>query len=227
MNSIRHRVVDCPFTSHIVVAHCQTVHGAGMPECARARGRRRRVSLNPSSVTDLLISHSRIARWGARLLILSIISVRMCWAEENWLTDLAANSPFGMMSPVSVAEPTMEFRGYVFEEGILMFSLAYPDAGGRIHSAWVGLHEPFADCVVRSFDQATDTVQVEHRGQRLALKLKLNRVQLLHAPERPAAGVEPAAVADEKARLEAITTEIRRRRSLRQANAENHDLEQP
>jgi hypothetical protein len=129
--------------------------------------------------------------------------------------------------PVSAVESTIEFRGYVGEEGALKFSLARPDAEGRIRSAWVVLGEPFADYVVRSFDQTTDTVQVEHRGQRLTLKLKLSQVGLIPAPERSGSGIEPATVADDKARLETIAAEIRRRRALRLASAENQDLEQP
>lgn len=222
MISIRPRLVDFSFPRSIVDAQRQAAHGAGMQEFDCAPGSCRGVGLDPSRLTDSLTFHLRIIRWGASLLLLSIISVRICWAGENRFSDLIANSPFGMSSsvPVSAVESTIELRGYVEEEGALMFSLARPDAEGRIRSAWVGLDEPFAAFVVRSFDQTTDTVQVEHRGQRLTLKLKLNRVRVLQAPERLEPGEEPVVVADDKARLEAISAEIRRRRALRQANAD-------
>lgn len=131
-----------------------------------------------------------------------------------------------METAVSAIDPAVEFRDYVSEEGRYLFSLAGPDATGRIRGAWVGVDEPYVGYVVRSFGQDTDTIQVEHRGQTLTLPLKLSRVQLLRAPEGPVGVVESAAGGDRDSRLEVVTDEIRRRRVLRQANVENYEPDQ-
>lgn len=175
-----------------------------------------------------MTSLSRVIRYGASPLIISFVTALVSWAEENRFAGLLANSPFGSGAvAIVVAEPALEFRGYVYTDETALFSMACPDASGRLRSAWVEIDEPNADYVVRSFDRASDTVDVEHRGHRFTLKLKLSRVQLLPAPERSPAGGDQAAVADEKTRLETISAEIRRRRALRQANAQNHDSAQP
>jgi hypothetical protein len=96
MTSVRYQVLAYYFPSYIVDAQRQTVHGAGMPEYAYARGRRQRLSLNPSNLTDLLTSLSRIIRWGAGLLILSVVTVLPSWAEGNRVSGLLEDSPFGM-----------------------------------------------------------------------------------------------------------------------------------
>lgn len=166
-----------------------------------------------------MTSLSRVIRYGASLVIISFVTTLVSWAEENRFAGLLANSPFGSGAAAVVgAEPALEFRGYVYTEETAVFSIASPDASGRLRSAWVEIDEPNADYVVRSFDRASDTVDVEHRGHRLTLKLKLSRVQLLPAPERSPAGGDQAAVADEKTRLETISAEIRRRRKLRQGS---------
>jgi len=54
---------------------------------------------------------------GASLLILGAGSLLSSGAEENRFGELLQNSPFGNEPTLLTAEPTLEFRGYVSEEG--------------------------------------------------------------------------------------------------------------
>lgn len=168
----------------------------------------------------------RISCYSAGLLIFGLSSPLCAQREASPYVGLLQNSPFGLETTVPAIEPTLEFRGVVMENDGWLFSLATLDATGRTRSAWVGLDEPYADYLVRSFDSDSNTMQVERRGQRITLKLKLSRVQLLQAEAPPVEATDPTVAVDEKARHEVIVAETRRRRALRQANAQNSDVTQ-
>lgn len=124
------------------------------------------------------------------------------------------------------SEEVLEFRGYVGVDATALFSLAHIDADGRVRSFWLELGEPEGDFVVQSFDQASESVQVYHRGRSYNLKIKLGRVQQL--PPMPAQGIptgmiDPVGDMKGKERIEALATEIRRRRAIRPSNPETTD----
>lgn len=162
---------------------------------------------------------SRVTRsvcFGAGVIFLNLASSLLAQIEEDRFASLLQNSPFGIEPATPPTEPTLEFRGYVSEGEETVFSLACPNDKGQVRSTWVGLYEPYADYVVRSFDQANDTVQIEYHGQTFPLKLKLNRTQL------SAASGLPAITAGSGARDQTVSNpaaaEARRRRALRQAS---------
>lgn len=148
-------------------------------------------------------------------------------AEEERFSTLLQNSPFGAGPTVPSAEPAMEFRGYVGEDSLWIFSLAYLETDGGVRSAWVELDESYRDFIVRSFDCATETLQVDHQGHLLNLKLTKSSAQLMHVPERINSGVEPPAHALSLEHLSAAEVEIYLSRTQLQATPENHDSDQP
>lgn len=148
---------------------------------------------------------------------------------EDRFSGLLTNSPFGPPHAEKAGfEPAqgLEFRGYVGTGPTTLFSLACEGAGGQVRSVWLELGEPEGDFVVRSFDRASESVQVDHRGRSYNLKIKLGRVQQL--PPMPAQGI-PTGTIDSvgdmkgKERIEALATEIRRRRAIRPSNPETTD----
>jgi len=224
MIAIRPQIAASSFSSCIVDPSCSAVNGAWSMKYTCASSCFPHPGLNHNSSAGLMAYFSRIIRGSAGLFTLSTVTVMKTWAGESRFIGLLENSPFQLAAPAPAVEPTVEFRGYIIESGITMFSLTCPSTKGRSQSAWVVLDELFADYVVRSFDQATDTVQVEHRGKRLTLELKLNRVQPLQARQPPTIDVDPPIVADDKPQPDSIVVEtLRRHRALRQANTVNHD----
>lgn len=145
-------------------------------------------------------------------------------AEDDRFAGLLAKSPFGHEEALPASDPALEFRGYVYTDSILLFNIAHTDTAGRIRSDWVALGEPQAtDYVVRSFDQASDTVDVLYQGKRLSIKLKLSHVKGLATSELlpPATTINPDRTPDEQTQVEYIVTAIARRRALRLGNAQS------
>jgi hypothetical protein len=111
----------------------------------------------------------------------------------------------------------------------------------RRRSVWLRVGDQDGPIQLQSFDAETRTVSVVQNGQ--TMNLKLQSAKLANAASGPAApplGVLPVAgaqsggnnplvnsvvtnptPADEAKRLEAVAAEVRRRRALRQAAAQN------
>lgn len=98
-------------------------------------------------------------------------------------------------------------------------------------STWLGLDDVGREFVVRSYDEARDTVTVDYQGRTLTLALKTAKVASAPAMAQPAANFVPPppapqpiggpvvlnpTPADEQRRLEAIAAEVNRRRMIRQ-----------
>ena len=140
--------------------------------------------------------------------------------------------------PAVTEDAPLQFCGY-FGEGENMRYCVYDPA--RRRSVWLRLGDQDGPIQLQSFDPETRTVSVVQNGQ--AMNLKLQSAKLANAGSGPAAppiGVLPVAgqqaggnnplinsvvtnptPADEAKRLEAVAAEVRRRRALRQAAAQN------
>lgn len=150
---------------------------------------------------------------------------------------LAGDSPFkpaatAGASATATPDAPIELRGIMAEGDHYMFSIY--DTGKK-SSTWARLNEPGRDFVIRSHDEARDLVTVEQNGRLLTLTLKAAKVvsgpaNVPMPMPRPVAGAQPVPVggpvvlnptpADEQRRLEAVATEVRRRRALREQAAQ-------
>lgn len=151
--------------------------------------------------------------------------------------NLAKNSPF--MPPATSAAPAptenapLELRGVLGTGADALFNIYDPS---RKRSAWVRANDADGrEFVVRSFDAGSTTVQVEHGGRSLSLKLAEAKILPLAAnavpmPAPVPGGPTPAVVnptpADEARRLESVAAEVRRRRALRAAAAQQQQQQQ-
>jgi len=155
--------------------------------------------------------------------------------------QLASKSPFLPPQPSGGAAPTagapLEFRG----------TMETPDGGKQVRivdparksGAWlkVGERDATLDVTVKQYDEAHDTVTLEHEGKPLTLAEHVARVasagvaqQMPMPMPAPNAPPMPAAVtnsvvlnptpAQEQARLEAVAAEVARRRALREQAAQ-------
>jgi hypothetical protein len=139
-------------------------------------------------------------------------------------TPLAPSSPFlpsGAAGAAATENAPLELRGILVDEGGYRFSVFDPV---RHTGAWVRLNEPGYDFVVKTHDEARDTITLSFQGRTLTLPLRTAKVV-------PAAGAEPAAAmgpgaapapagarltpAEEVARMNLVREEIARRRALR------------
>ena len=149
---------------------------------------------------------------------------------------LVRDSPFiPHFAPVAGGEKVpaqFEFRGVVAESGGYSFSVF---DGDRRESEWVKLNEAGRTFIARHFDEAEDTLTIEHQGRTLTLPLKRAKVQPVAAvppppaspPPLPTSAGAPAAESafkpqsqasnpQEARRLQGLADEIRQRRALRQ-----------
>ena len=140
-------------------------------------------------------------------------------------------SPFLPPEGGNEAAPTqdapIELRGIMTVGDSVMFSIY--DTATRT-SSWTRLNQTGRDFVVRSYDQARDTVTVDHNGRSVTLALKTAKVASAPVAAPQPVVAQPGAVpqpvtgpvvlnptpADEQRRLEAIAAEVNRRRQLRQ-----------
>ncbi|PTY08826.1 hypothetical protein DB347_04445 [Opitutaceae bacterium EW11] len=145
---------------------------------------------------------------------------------------LSTRSPFMPEGAAAAGVPTdnapLELRGIVATKDGYLFGLFDPS---KKQSTWARLNEPGANFVVRSHDVANETVNVEYQGRTLTLALKTAKVESMgvlpnpalanmpRPPNQPTAILNPSA-ADEARRLEGVAAEVRRRRMLRQAAAQ-------
>ncbi|MBS0630774.1 MAG: hypothetical protein JSS11_02590 [Verrucomicrobia bacterium] len=149
---------------------------------------------------------------------------------------LAGDSPFKPPASAGAAnaatpDALIELRGIMAEGDHYMFSIF--DTGKK-SSTWARLNEPGRDFVIKSHDEARDLITVEQNGRLLTLTLKQAKVvsggNAVMPMPRPVAGTPPVPVggpvvlnptpADEQRRLEAVATEVRRRRALREQAAQ-------
>jgi len=156
---------------------------------------------------------------GPRILVAA--ACLACGGRAPALGQLADTSPF---LPAGVADSggtagapgSLELRGIMSTSEGMLFCIYDPV---KKSSAWVALNETGHDYVVRSSDPANDRVTLESRGQVLTLVLRASKTAAMTASGREPPGVNmPPGVnpADEAARLEAISKEVRRRRMLRE-----------
>ena len=147
--------------------------------------------------------------------------------------QLAANSPFmpaGTAGATTVSEGApIELRGVMETRSGMSFCIFDP---AKKVSAWVGLNEKDRDFTVKSYDATNETVTVDHGGRVLTLAMRAVKVAssgqaaapaplpspgmpMVPTPVTQSVVVNPSA-ADEARRLEAVATEVRRRRALRE-----------
>ena len=159
----------------------------------------------------------------------------------------ASSSPFLPPSAATVAAPTagapIEFRG-IMETGEGMRFRLYDPV--RKSGAWVKLNErdTTLDVVVKQFNATPDseTLVVEHQGRTLTLAQRVSKVVSSGsavqnmAPPPVMTNVPPAVTqsvvvnptpADEARRLEAVASEVARRRALREQASQQMGQSQP
>lgn len=152
--------------------------------------------------------------------------------------NLAKKSPFMPPASNAAAAPTenapLELRGVLGTDADALFNIFDPS---RKRSAWVRANAADGqDFVVRSYDSGGQTVQVEHGGRTLSLKLAESKILPLAANATPLPAPAPGAPtpavlnptpADEARRLESVAAEVRRRRALRAAAAQQQQQQPP
>lgn len=147
--------------------------------------------------------------------------------------QLAASSPFLPAAAAGASTVTegapIELRGVMETRSGMSFCIFDP---AKKVSAWVRLNEKEHDFVVKSYDATNESVTVEHGGRVLTLGMRAVKVassgQATAPAPLPSTGMPnvPTPVtqsvvvnptpADEARRLEAVATEVRRRRALRE-----------
>lgn len=144
--------------------------------------------------------------------------------------QLSASSPFlpaaGAVSSAPTEGASLELRG-IMAFGAGMRFCIYDTV--RKTSAWVGLNESGYEYVVKTQDLSRDTVTVDQGGRQLTLALRDTKVASSGQAAAPMSmpGIigpnpitQPVVLnptpADEQQRLDAVQTEVRRRRALRE-----------
>lgn len=160
--------------------------------------------------------------WRAAVSLIVLLVSAQAEAGESF-ASLLANSPFGAVTPVETDQqpeiPTMGFRGYFHADGKWFFNVVPGDSTSGQRGAWIGLGEPNGDLLVRSFDPATEILEVEHRGRNWSLHLVKARIQSLPRGGQVADSEEPAVNPAKQERLKNIAAEVRRRRAARREAA--------
>ena len=159
----------------------------------------------------------------------------------------ASSSPFLPPSAANVVAPTagapIEFRGIMETGEGMRFRLSDPV---RKSGAWVKLNErdTTLDVVAKQFNATPDseTLVVEHQGRTLTLAQRVSKVVSSGsavqnmAPPPVMTNVPPAVTqsvvvnptpADEARRLEAVASEVARRRALREQASQQMGQSQP
>jgi hypothetical protein len=164
----------------------------------------------------------------SRVLWAVLAATALGWAGAA-RADLAASSPF--LPPNSVAGAQaggpagpVELRG-VMPTSAGIYYCIYDTA--RKSSAWVGVNEPGYDFLIKSADTGGDGVTLTFQGRTLHLVLRTAKIasagpagaQPVAGPA--ASGYSPPVVlnpspADEQKRLDAVASEVRRRRLERE-----------
>lgn len=152
--------------------------------------------------------------------------------------------PDAQAAPVAADDAPLQFIGF-FGEGENMRYCVYDPA--RRRSVWLRAGDVDGPIQLQSFDAENRTVNVVHQGQPLTLKLQTAKlaqggsggggatVGPLPVAGAQAGGGNPLVntvvtnptPADEARRLEAVAAEVRRRRAMRQAAAQNQGQPTP
>jgi hypothetical protein len=171
--------------------------------------------------------------------------VRIAFAAVGWMAnsaraELAASSPFLPPKAPNSTAPTagapLEYGGYLdTPTGERLYRIKDP---ARKTSEWVKLNErsPGLDLTAKQYDDGQNTLVVEFQGRTLTLAERESKIissgnlPPVPVPSPNAANQMPAAVtqavvvnptpADEQRRLEAVATEVARRRALREQSAQ-------
>lgn len=153
----------------------------------------------------------------------------------------SGRSPFqpegtaGPVAPPPTIGAPLELRGIVSTKSGFLYGIFDPT---KRQSAWVKMNDTGSDFAVRSHDEANDTVTVDYQGRVMTLALKSAKVESMAPlpspaqvnshrtpmPSQPMQQTQPSinpTAADEARRLEGVAAEVRRRRMLRQAAAQN------
>lgn len=144
------------------------------------------------------------------------------------LNGLVTNSPFGGKEAVA-AQPVsnFEFRGMVQEGDVLFFNI-YDQQ--KKTASWLALDGESAGLKVEKYDATTQQLSLRDGTRQLQLTLKQAVVTLVAAePEAKALDSNSPSgfvlAPDEKANLQKIAEEIRRRRELRSQSTQNPPAE--
>ncbi len=152
------------------------------------------------------------------------------WPAGRAVAQVAETSPF---LPAGVAagangggeNAMLELRGIMTTAAGTRFCIYDPVKKSGI---WSGLNEHGNTFVIKSADLAHDTVVVQSEGRSLKLTLHEARIAALGpagppgavAPSSPEGAAAPASPADQAQRLAAVAEEVRRRRELRNQQAQ-------
>ena len=177
------------------------------------------------------------------------VSTLCCFAALNLAllaaaraeVPLASKSPFLPPAAAGAAAPTagapLEFRGVMETAQGLKVRIVDP---ARRAGAWLLLNErdPSFDFVVKQYDAEHDTATVDYQGRPITLAQHVAKVASAGAPQNfippgQAGGMPPMppaitnsvvlnpTPADEQKRLDAVATEVARRRALREQAAQS------
>src|SRR4051812_24956229 len=159
------------------------------------------------------------------------------FAADQAAAQLAAKSPFlppqGAAGNTPTAGAPLEYRGYIETAEGIQYRIFDP---AKKTGTWLKLNErnPEFEVVAKQHDTSHQTLTIEHQGRTLTLEERKpkvvssgNAAQALPPPPpvAPAANVPQAVTqavvlnptpADEQRRLEAVASEVARRRALRE-----------
>ena len=166
------------------------------------------------------------------LAVLGFALVALPWARGQ----LASKSPFlpagGSGAAVATAGAPLEFRGTLETSEGLKVRIVDPARKAGVFLL-LNQHDPSFDFTVKSYDAEHDTVTLDYQGRPLTLALHVAKVASAGAPQNFIPGQPPnggppmppaitnsvvlnPTPADEQRRLDAVATEVARRRALRE-----------
>jgi hypothetical protein len=135
-------------------------------------------------------------------------------ARESLLT----NSPFGVAGKSEApTASSLEFRGFVQEGDVRFFNLY--DPASKV-ARWVAIDADNGGIKIHGYDEVAQQLKVSQGSKQLTLTLKKAAVLLAAAPA-PETGPATSSpngftlAPDDKANMQKIAEEIRRRRALR------------
>ncbi len=129
------------------------------------------------------------------------------------LADTSPFMPVGQQAPGQIESAPLEFRGVTGTGTSAVFSIYNATAK---QSTWAGLEEVGHEFVIRSYDEATQTITVEIGGRLLPLKLVQGQVATAAAVQQQNPSVQRRLNSPEQRRaLEKFEAEVARRRAAR------------
>jgi hypothetical protein len=191
--------------------------------------RKKPCHLTRASSSILVLINLMPAHRLSRLLLM--LATAMLLLATRSPAQLAANSPFLPAASSGSATVTegaaIELRGVMETRAGLSFCIFDP---AKKVSTWTGINQKGYDFLVKSYDAGHETVSVDYGGRSITLAMRVVKVAssgqasapmpLLGLPFARSAITQSVVLnptpADEQARLEAVATEVRRRRALRE-----------